>query len=93
MPGLSATDALSLLLDPTFEALTDGDWDSCVCGICGVCPLFESDDGIRNDCTPLTVGTVNTCCQAKIPLWDNLQRVFNCLKGGVASSQMVLMEE
>ena len=69
MPGLSATGALSLLLDPTFEALTDGDWDSSVCGICGICPLLECDDRNCNNCTPVTVGTVNSCCQAEIPLW------------------------
>ena len=43
-----------------FEALTDRDWDSGVCGICGICPLFESGDGNCKNCTPLTVGTVNS---------------------------------
>ena len=37
-----------------FEILTDRDWNSAICGICGVCPLFESGDGNVKNCTPLT---------------------------------------
>ena len=37
-----------------FEVLTDRDWNSAICGICGVCPLLESGDGNVKNCTPLT---------------------------------------
>ena len=36
-----------------FEVLTKRDWDSAICGICGVCPIFESGDGNAKNCTPL----------------------------------------
>ena len=36
-----------------FEVLTERDWDSAICGICGVCPIFESGDGNAKNCTPL----------------------------------------
>ena len=36
-----------------FEVLTQRDWDSAICGICGVCPIFESGDGNAKNCTPL----------------------------------------
>lgn len=41
-----------------FEVLTDRDWDSAICGICGVCPIFESGDGNAKNCTPLSPGMV-----------------------------------
>ena len=28
-----------------FEALSEHNWDSGVCGICGIAPVFESADG------------------------------------------------
>lgn len=34
-----------------FEALTDRDWDS---AICGICPIFESGDGNVKNCTPIS---------------------------------------
>ena len=37
-----------------FEVLTDRDWDSAICGICGVCPIFESGDGNVKNCTPIS---------------------------------------
>lgn len=36
-----------------FEVLTERDWNAAICGICGVCPLFESGDGNAKNCTPL----------------------------------------
>ena len=30
-----------------FEVLTDGDWDVAICGICGVCPIFEVEMGTQ----------------------------------------------
>ena len=41
-----------------FEVITDRDWNSAICGICGVCPLVESGDGNAKNCTPLSVQTV-----------------------------------
>ena len=35
-----------------FEVLTD--WDSAICGICGVSPVFESGDGNAKNCTPIS---------------------------------------
>ena len=37
-----------------FEVLTERDWNAAICGICGVCPLFESGDGNAKNCTPLS---------------------------------------
>ena len=37
-----------------FEVLTKRDWNSSICGICGVCPIFESGDGNAKNCTPLS---------------------------------------
>ena len=37
-----------------FEVLTERDWNSAICGICGVCPIFESGDGNAKNCTPLS---------------------------------------
>lgn len=37
-----------------FEVLTQRDWNSAICGICGVCPIFESGDGNAKNCTPLS---------------------------------------
>ena len=37
-----------------FEVLTERNWNSAICGICGVCPLFESGDGNAKNCTPLS---------------------------------------
>ena len=37
-----------------FEVLTDRDWDAAICGICGVCPIFESGDGNAKNCTPVS---------------------------------------
>ena len=40
---------------PLFEALTDRDWDSAICGVCGIlCPIFESGDGNVKNCTPIS---------------------------------------
>ena len=41
-----------------FEVLTDRDWNSAICGICGVCPIFESGDGNAKNCTPLSAEMV-----------------------------------
>ena len=30
------------------------DWDAAICGICGVCPIFESGDGNAKNCTPVS---------------------------------------
>ena len=43
-----------------FEALSEHNWDSGVCGICGVAPVFESGDGNAKNCTPLRKGEVST---------------------------------
>ena len=43
-----------------FEVLTNRDWNSAICGICGICPLFESGDGNVKNCTPLSGHTVTT---------------------------------
>lgn len=37
-----------------FESLTDRDWDSAICGVCGICPIFESGDGNVKNCTPIS---------------------------------------
>lgn len=37
-----------------FEVLTDRNWDSAICGICGVSPVFESGDGNAKNCTPIS---------------------------------------
>ena len=37
-----------------FEVLTDRNWDSAICGICGVCPIFESGDGNVKNCTSIS---------------------------------------
>ena len=37
-----------------FECLTEREWDEAICGICGVCPLFESADGNCKNCTPIS---------------------------------------
>ena len=29
------------------------DWDEAVCGICGICPVFESADGNCKSCSPI----------------------------------------
>ena len=47
-------------------ALTDRDWDSAICGICGVCPIFESGDGNVKNCTPISTAKVyNNYCSYK----------------------------
>ena len=33
-----------------FEALSEHNWDSGVCGICGIAPVFESADGNAKNC-------------------------------------------
>lgn len=43
-----------------FEALTRRNWDSAICGICGIAPVFESGDGNCKNCVPLKKGQVNT---------------------------------
>ena len=43
-----------------FEALTRREWDSAICGICGIAPVFESGDGNCKNCVPLRKGQVNT---------------------------------
>ena len=34
--------------------LSEREWDEAICGICGVCPLFESADGNCKNCTPIS---------------------------------------
>ena len=41
-----------------FEAMVARDWDSAVCGICGIALVFESGDGNVKNCTPLKKGQV-----------------------------------
>ena len=36
-----------------FEVLTRRNWDEAVCGICGICPLFESGDGNCKNWIPI----------------------------------------
>ncbi len=43
-----------------FEALTERNWDSAICGICGVCPIFESGDGNVKNCTPISEDKVSS---------------------------------
>lgn len=43
----------------TFEVLTRRNWDAAICGICGVCPIFESGDGNAKNCTPITTKRVS----------------------------------
>ncbi len=44
-----------------FEVLTKRNWDSAICGICGVSPIFESGDGNVKNCTSISKDKVNTC--------------------------------
>ena len=37
-----------------FEVLTDRNWDSAICDICGLSPVFESGDGNAKNCTPIS---------------------------------------
>lgn len=37
-----------------FEVLTERDWNTAICKICGVCPLFEGGDGNAKNCTPIS---------------------------------------
>ena len=45
-----------------FEALSEHNWDSGVCGIpvCGVAPVFDGGDGNAKYGIPLTKGEVST---------------------------------
>ncbi len=45
-----------------FEALTNRDWDLAICGMCGICPIFESGDGNAKNCTPISTSKVFTLC-------------------------------
>ena len=50
-----------------FEALSEHNWDSGVCGICGIAPVFESADGNAKNCKKigeykeLSAATVKIC--------------------------------
>ena len=37
-----------------FEVLTERDWNSAICRICGVCPLLETGDGNAKNSTPIS---------------------------------------
>ena len=52
-----------------FEVLTD--WDAAICGIYGVCPIFESGDGNAKNCTPVSNEKVQSIIHSILMVYTN----------------------